>query len=264
MIRTNLPKKSVVLLPCKLIEYLLGYEEAGDLISLSTFYCYQAKLQNTNEPEITIQQTAGILNWSDKRVKKHNQRLKDLKVITEARHAIWGSGTSKHIKLSFLPSNLTDNREERNSIVPNDSVIYNITSSISKGCPLQETPSSNQRIIPSMFDQFWSIYPRKTDKGKALSKWLLVCKRKDAPTWREVKRAILQQKQSERWQEPMFIPMPATWLNQRRWLDDPKEMKKITFDQPGSGPKSITYDGRQYNRCPDGEYRNAAGEIYIP
>jgi len=97
-----------------------------------------------------------------------------------------------------------------------------------------------------------------------LSKWLLVCKRKDAPTWREVKRAILQQKQSERWQEPMFIPMPATWLNQRRWLDDPKEMKKITFDQPGSGPKSITYDGRQYNRCPDGEYRNAAGEIYIP
>lgn len=264
MIRTKPPKNNTITLPCKLIQYLLEYEDPGDLILLCTFYCYQAKLQNTNEPEITIQQTAGILNWSDKRVKKHNQRLKDLKVITEARHAIWGIGTSKHVKLSFLSSNLTDNREGRNFRLPNDSVIYNITSSISKGCTLQETSSPNKRITASMFDQFWSIYPRKTDKGKALSKWLQVCKRKDAPTWREVKRAILQQKQSERWQESMFIPMPATWLNQRRWLDDPSEMKKIDFNQPVSGPAFVIDDGRRYDRCKDGEYRNAAGEIYIP
>jgi hypothetical protein len=257
MIRTKLPKKRTLPLSVDLLQFLFTQEEPADLILLCTFYCYIAVLQNTNTPRITIAVTAGALGWSDRRVKYTQQQLKTL-------HILGDTANNNHVKLSFLPSNFTDNGGGGRFRLPNDSVIYNITSSISKGCTLQETSSPNKRITASMFDQFWSIYPRKTDKGKALSKWLQVCKRKDAPTWREVKRAILQQKQSERWQESMFIPMPATWLNQRRWLDDPSEMKKIDFNQPVSGPAFVIDDGRRYDRCKDGEYRNAAGEIYIP
>ena len=49
----------------------------------------------------------------------------------------------------------------------------------------------------------------------------------DKPTWKEIKRALLLQRKSERWQDKQFIPHASTWLNQTRWLDDPEEMKKI-------------------------------------
>lgn len=88
--------------------------------------------------------------------------------------------------------------------------------------------SGEDKITPKLFDRFWRIYPKKTDKGKAFTKWNDICTqdswKNKRPTWEVVKRAILAQKKSERWQEREFIPLPTTWLNQCRWLDDPKEM----------------------------------------
>lgn len=85
--------------------------------------------------------------------------------------------------------------------------------------------SSNGKITKSKFNDFWKLYPKKTDKGKALTKWNIICTRptKERPRWRDIKRAILQQQNTDRWKEG-FIPNPTTWLNQSRWLDDPKEM----------------------------------------
>jgi hypothetical protein len=84
-------------------------------------------------------------------------------------------------------------------------------------------------ITINFFEKFWEIYPRKDGKGKAFKKWSEFCtqksKEKLRPTWETIKTAIEQQKQSERWQQPQFIPLPATWLNETRWVDDPNEMK---------------------------------------
>jgi hypothetical protein len=265
MIRRKLPKQKIGLpLPYELIEFLFEQENPSDLIALCTYYCLLAIQQNTNEPETTVPITTGTLHWSAIRLKRTKQLLKILNVIKETRHAS-KTGIEYCIKLPFLSLFSMDGSYP----VPNDSVIYNITSSISKAVSLvldreeNNTGGPDRKITSTMFDKFWQIYPKKIDKGKTQSKWLIVCKRPDSPTWRQVKVAILQQKTSERWQESKFIPHPATWLNQRRWLDDPKEMKKICFDQTHSGPDYKMYDGRKYSRCPDGEYRNAAGEIYI-
>lgn len=92
----------------------------------------------------------------------------------------------------------------------------------------------NKKIVPSQFDLFWEIYPKKSSKGKALTSWNNICTRKNhkPPTWEEIKTAIEEQIKSERWQRKQFIPLPATWLNQFRWLDDPKEM--IDYDKHDS------------------------------
>ena len=87
-------------------------------------------------------------------------------------------------------------------------------------------------ITPSLFDEFWAIYPRKDGKGKAKTSWEKLCKRKDHPTWKQVRTAIHAQKKSERWQDPQYIPLPATWLNQSRWLDDPAQMKNFRSPEP--------------------------------
>lgn len=88
----------------------------------------------------------------------------------------------------------------------------------------KNVPVKDKLITPSMFDQFWSIYPRKVDKGKAKTKWNQICNKPDRPSWHVIQTAIAAQVQSPRWQEAKFIPHPTTWLNQQRWLDDPDEM----------------------------------------
>jgi hypothetical protein len=82
-------------------------------------------------------------------------------------------------------------------------------------------------ITPEMFADFWKMYPRKINKGYAFDCWSKLCKKtKKAgrPTWGQIRKAIIFQSKSERWQETEFIPHPSTWLNQFRWLDDPETM----------------------------------------
>jgi hypothetical protein len=79
----------------------------------------------------------------------------------------------------------------------------------------------------SMFDTFWELYPRKTNKGKAKTSWEKLCKKgKNAPKWRVVERAIRLQKNTEQWikENGQWIPYPATWLNNNGWLDTPSTM----------------------------------------
>lgn len=93
----------------------------------------------------------------------------------------------------------------------------------------ENTPEikKDKNITLGNFDQFWERFPKKADKGKALDSWKKLCTQKpnDRPSWKMIRSAIYEQKKSGRWQEEEFIPHPATWLNQQRWLDDPKEMK---------------------------------------
>lgn len=97
--------------------------------------------------------------------------------------------------------------------------------------------NKTNKISPNQFEWFWSIYPKKVDKGKAKTKWNQLCKDKDRPSRIEIKRAIENQKNSDRWQDPQFIPHPTTWLNQSRWLDDANEMqtrKQTSQEEPTS------------------------------
>lgn len=72
------------------------------------------------------------------------------------------------------------------------------------------------------FLAFWEAYPRKTGKGAAFRSWLKI-----RPTKKEradIMSALKWQKQSEQWTSGAygkFIPLPATYLNQRRWEDEP-------------------------------------------
>jgi hypothetical protein len=95
------------------------------------------------------------------------------------------------------------------------------------------TQEKNGYITPKLFEDFWKIYPRKGSKGKALTKWNQLCNKKENRlTWKEIRKAIHDQKGSDQWKENVkFIPLAATWLNQTRWVDDPKEMIAYHFDE---------------------------------
>lgn len=116
---------------------------------------------------------------------------------------------------------------------------------------LNSSLSGEDKITVSLFDKFWNLYPRKGSKGEALTKWKAICNRsiKEKPTWPEIKKAILSQKKSEQWQDPKYIPLAATWLNQRRWLDDPKEL--VSYSKKEDIPKSKITTGFMSDEEPD-------------
>jgi len=102
--------------------------------------------------------------------------------------------------------------------------------------------SEDNKITASLFDKFWELYPGRGSKGDAKTKWITICNRppKEKPTWPQIKKAILSQKKSEQWQDPKFIPHASTWLNKRKWMDDPKELIKYDRKKDASKSKVIT------------------------
>lgn len=70
-----------------------------------------------------------------------------------------------------------------------------------------------------LFPIFWAAYPRK--EGKAPAEKAFDKLKADMALLETMISAIKTQAQSERWRKEggQFIPMPTTWLNQRRWED---------------------------------------------
>lgn len=69
------------------------------------------------------------------------------------------------------------------------------------------------------FNEFWEAYPRKEAKPKALAAW-----KKLTPPLQQVIDALTWQKAQEQWIKDggQFIPLPASYLNAKRWLDEPQ------------------------------------------
>lgn len=90
---------------------------------------------------------------------------------------------------------------------------------------------------PESFDLFWAAYPKKVGKGAAHTSWKKI---KPGKAFLEkILDAVELAKRSEQWQceNGRYIPNPATWLNQKRWDDEP---------MPATGEVVASSHGRSY------------------
>ena len=101
-------------------------------------------------------------------------------------------------------------------------------SAIIQSNPIQSKSESNpnpkaQSARAAAFDAFWSAYPRKEGKQKAVTAFEKV----DVPV-AVLLEAIEKQKRSAQWSKDggQFIPHAATWLNGKRWEDQLVEGKQ--------------------------------------
>ena len=79
----------------------------------------------------------------------------------------------------------------------------------------------DQQNYSADFISFWDMYPKKVGKGAAYNAW-----NKIKPTTAEqscIIDALKWQTISEQWRRNngQYIPNPSTYLNQRRWEDEP-------------------------------------------
>lgn len=88
---------------------------------------------------------------------------------------------------------------------------------------------------PNGFARFWEAYPNKVGKRAAESSFDKALRRAEGENPSATILAGLERaKVSRKWDEG-FIPNPATWLNQDRWLDEPAAVIPI---RQGTGPPS--------------------------
>lgn len=83
--------------------------------------------------------------------------------------------------------------------------------------PVREKPKSER------FEQFWAAYPRKASKPDAQRAW----EKHKLDDKAEVIIADVKQRAARhsQWQDPQYIPYPATYLNAQGWHDDVVEAK---------------------------------------
>ena len=99
------------------------------------------------------------------------------------------------------------------------------------------TPNKNDKndknLYIAHFDAFWRAYPRKISKATAKKSFDKL--KVDDQLLNQILEALEIQKQSKQWQDTTYIPYPSTWLNQKRWEDEPEQVTEERI--------SITKDG---------------------
>lgn len=113
------------------------------------------------------------------------------------------------------------------SVVPEQRPIFNED-------PTEQDPTNKTAATASAFDEFYTAYPRKKQRGQAEKAWTKAVKHTDPAVI--VSGAVQFRQWCERdGKDPQFIPYPSTWLNGKGWLDerDPEPLTAAERRQQG-------------------------------
>jgi hypothetical protein len=103
------------------------------------------------------------------------------------------------------------------------------------------TPAAAKRARPAStkadFEAFWALYPRKSGKLDAERKFAIAAR---GAAVADILAGLRLYKFSP---DPKYIPLPATWLHQGRWTDEP--------DAPAQPPPKPN--------APQGQFSRSAG-----
>lgn len=87
--------------------------------------------------------------------------------------------------------------------------------------PLEETLSNTH--VSDLFDEFWKIYPRKSDKRAALKAFRSALTR---VSFEDIMAGVHRYATDPNLPEMSFIKHPATWLNADAWENGPLPERK--------------------------------------
>lgn len=165
-------------------------------------------------------------------------RTSDKKVAFRARDALIKAGfleykpgkkgvATEYRLLKFGGESTTENATENATESATENATENATPNKTK------TKTKTKKIPPIApqgaddgFGAFWTAYPRKDGKQKAVEAWRKLSP--DKALTETILRAVERQKGCSQWTRDggRYIPYPATWLNQARWEDEGTEAGK--------------------------------------
>lgn len=103
--------------------------------------------------------------------------------------------------------NVVPGGEERSSALNN-----NINKKLKSSCA-----SKAARAVDNSFDEFWKRYPKKKNKEEARRKWKKIPPEVIPLIFEKLEQQKIYEQQ---WQNPEYIPLPSTYLHNKRWEDE--------------------------------------------
>jgi len=129
---------------------------------------------------------------------------------------------------AYLSSTMSETNPSSSKNTETDPSEYgNESENSSEMNPTYPTTKNNQTTklsINTYFDDFWKVYPKKEakqDAKKAYTKALDHEDFKDIDSPHEfIMNALINQKDSGKFNDKKYTPHPTTWLNKARWSDE--------------------------------------------
>lgn len=164
-----------------------------------------------------------------------NRYFADLYKVTKATASAWVSHLRElgYIGVDMVMTQAGEIDMRRITILPENPENFEYPTR-KKGIPppekaegtIDNNTSNNNTPLPpqedsGFFERFWEAYPKR--KGKEAARRAFRKLNADEALMETMLCAIGREKQSAQWRENggKYIPYPATWLNQRRWEDEP-------------------------------------------
>jgi hypothetical protein len=113
---------------------------------------------------------------------------------------------------------VVDNETTKERKVPKERKLNN------KKIKTPQTPQNNTGALDASFEAFYQAYPKRRARGKAeqaYTKALLLAKPE------ELLAGAKRYAAEVRGKELQFVAHPASWLNQKRWLDEPENKPTV-------------------------------------
>jgi len=116
------------------------------------------------------------------------------------------------------------------------------------GKPPYPLLKKGEGLAINRFEIFWKAYPKKIGKGAAEKSFKKI--NPSETLLQTMLAAIISASESEQWkkEDGQFIPNPATWLNQKRWEDEPAA-KNAGSDFSRRVDKSISSASKIYREA---------------
>jgi hypothetical protein len=113
------------------------------------------------------------------------------------------------------------------------------------------------------FAEFWQAYPRRADKAKAEQSW---SKQGLDAIANEVIAGAVSYAKAKVGSEPQYIALPSTWLNGKRWQDEPAgapvaAAPELTDEQKADNIRRQQAEDRAYRQAHDERLRKLNQDI---
>ena len=212
------------------IDRLLRMQNPGDCIALYTLYCYIRKWQNNCNVRATSRFVMNALDWGRDRFATAKNQLIEAKFIEDVQTREEDNKLDKwYVKVRYAMSSTLG--KFHTTEIPQcgktaDKYPLMVNEIPFNGNEIQSRDDRKKELKGKSddFETFYSSYPKKAAKPNARKAW-----DKNKCNLEQVLPAL--EKHKKTWNDPQFIPHPATWLNQRRWEDD------VLVKQESSAPK---------------------------
>jgi uncharacterized protein YdaU (DUF1376 family) len=167
--------------------------------------------------------------------KEREKATKNIQQRTQASHSRQfkkSNDVSKDIKDLALSDDVSaDDRPEPTRSVPSPSPLPIESKKEERSLRSCSAKGRTSVLAGQNFDDFWSVYPRRQDRGHAEKAFAKACTLSDPQT---IIAAARGYKFSA---NPKYIPLAATWLNGKRWTDevdnrDPVLVAAGVYDEP--------------------------------